>query len=1064
MNQTCPACQSPIQPGQQRCAACGQPASARNANTAAPTDGSVSRPNQSSPQFNRESSDEIRIVPNYSRHAPRKVRIPTAVKSLDLKLKNLPAAGRKSNGNRFKTDSHTSQSSDARELFLSRYREAYELTESNKYGQALAVLTELIKGTSEHQQAECHGLRGYIFLQKMQLEKAVSECSKSIKLNPDVSQTWSWRAAARGEQNQWRLAFEDLHQASVRSDERREEFQQLMKSYAKVATEYFREQVSHGNSTAQLLFERGWMYYRLDNLSKAARDFQQALTLNPEHPWASAALAKLSDESDDSSFHLSDARLQQLCHHAIQGDNHCQRVALTVLAKANHRQHRVNDASQCVSRLQKLANGDPDLLLDVASLHYDLDDPISAAEILTKLLESNPLFDAAWLLRGKCAYAVRNDSLAVDDFSEYLQHHSDSINALVLRAEAENRRGHHDLAMDDVDRALEIDDLDFSAWLVRGQIASASGRLAEAMTSCDRAKAINNQAPEVYALLATVFRQMGDFGRAAEEYSRSIDYAKNDADKADYLYRRGIEWYELDEFEDAAKDFSNSLVLRQDHAGTLIWRAAASSRTENLAGAIEDLQHAVEIRPSSADAYRQLGKSVADKAIGFFTRLHQRGHETPDLFRHRGQAYQFLSQYADAIKDYTAALKLDKTNIAARIARGQVLCREGKFKASFEDFSKAISLDANSHAAYYGRAQALLEQGGIETAKSDIEQAISLSSSRARYHALAAQIASQQGSTDQQIESLNHAIAYDPTDPSLYLDRAIAFEANDRLDEAMRDLTRSLELDQSQISVLQRRAQLAMRLKLGTQAIEDFGKVLGANPLSIAAWTGMAKALSANNQHQDGLICLTKALHRFPKAQDLAQIVFARGRLFQATGRLAPAATDYSVVIDLLREHPQNQSRAVFARGTVCAQLDEFETALNDLQSLEEKGYRGGVDVAPLIEWLKDRKEPRPEALRPPKIMIRPTRPPIISTIVPNWLPETSWEQPAPHDQWVVNIGEDREYGPVRYDIMLLWIREGRLDADSRLLRSDWNRWRRLDKLFSNLSSRPRPEFPDLKD
>ena len=1063
MIRTCPTCKTPIQPNEDRCARCGKSispgndASRRQATRPATNPGVVPGPDN-------DASDEIRVVPNYSRHAPRKVRIPSTVKSLDFKLKNLPAANRKANGNRFKTDGKTSPGSDAKQLFLSRYREAYELTEARKYGPALAILTELIKGKSEYQRAECHGLRGYIFLQKMELEQAVSECTKSLKMNPNVSQTWSWRAAARGEQNQWRLAFEDLYQASTRSDERREEFQDLMKSYSKVAVEHFREQVSHGNSTAKLLFERGWMYYRLDKPTKAVRDFQQALTLNPEHPWASAALAKLSDESDQSALNMSDGSLQQLCHNALQGDNECQRIGLTVLARVYHRQHRGNDVVQYIDRLHKLANGDPNLLLKVATLHYELDDPISGAEILTKLLEKNPQLEAAWLLRGKCAYAMRNDSLAVDDFSEYLQHNADSITALVLRAEAEERRGHHDLAMDDVDRALEIDDLDFSAWLMRGQVASASGQLDEAMTSCDRAKAINNQSPEVYALLATVFRQMGDYGRAAEEYSRSIDYAKNDSDKADYLYRRGIEWYELNEFEDAVKDFSDALELRPDHAGTLIWRAAASSRTEDLGGAIEDLQHAIEIRPSSASHYRQLGKSVADKAIGFFTRRRQRGHEEPELFRRRGQAYQFLSQYEHAIKDYTTALKLDKNDIAARIARGQVLCREGKFKASFEDFTKAISLAPDSHDAFFGRAKALLEKGSVETARSDIEQAISLSANRARYHALAAQIASLEGKTTQQIDSLTHAIASDSTDPSLYLDRAIVFEANDRLDGAMRDLTRSLELDQNQVSVLMRRAQLAMRMSLPNQAIEDFGKVLRANPLSIASWIGMGKALAANNQHQDGLICLTKAMHRFPKPNDLAQIVFARGRLFQATGRLAPAATDFSVIIDMLDDHPQQQNNAVLARGMACAQLDEFETALQDFQSLEKRGYRGEVNIKSLILWLQDRKQARPDELKPPKTMIRPTRPPIISTIVPNWLPETSWEQPAPHDQWVVNIGSDREYGPVRYDIMLLWIREGRLSAETRLLRSDWERWRRLDKLFSNLTGQPRPEFPELKD
>ena len=1063
VNQSCPNCRAPVQPNQERCVICDQRISAGNRTPVPKGDRKQSNDSKSA-DSDDDSSSEISIVPNYSRRKPRKVHIPSAVHSLDIKLKHVPTARRSSNGNRFKTDAQTPPAADSSQQFLARYREAYELTEAREYKQALSILTDLIKEATKQQRAECHGLRGYVFLQNMELEKSISECNQSIKLNSDDPQTWSWRAAARGEQNQWRLAFEDLHQAAKRSDGRREEFKQLMQSYAKVAVEYFRQQITAGHSTAKLLFERGWMYYRLGNESKAARDFKQALTLNPEHPWASSALAKLVNDADHSSLQMTDDAVQQLCHHGLQGDNECQRIALTVLAKVYDRQHRGNDVTHCVSQLRKLATGNTGLQLEVAELQYELDDVIAAAELLTKILDKNPQFHAAWLLRGKCEFAMRNDSLAVEDFSEFLHRHPDNIAVLVRRAEVEARRGNFDLAMDDVDRALEIDELDFDAWLMRGQIASASGQLDEAMTSCDRAKAIHNQAAEVYALLATVMRQMGDFGRAAEEYSRSIDYAKKDTEKADYLYRRGIEWYELEEFEDAVKDFSQSLELRPDHAGTLIWRAAASSRTEDLGGAIEDLQHAIESRPSSAEAYRQLGKSVADKAIGHFTRRHQRGREDAELFRQRGHAYRFLSQYDEAIKDYTAALKLDKKDIAARIARGLALCRRGNFKASFDDFSKAITLEPNSHAAYYGRATALLEQGSIETARSDIEQAISLSASRSRYHALAAQISNQEGDAAGQLASLNHAIAYDPTDPSLYLDRAIVHEAGGRLEAAMRDLTRSLEIEQNQVSVLQRRAQLALRMKLPTQAIEDFGRVLSGNSLAIASWIGMAQALAANDQHQKGLICLTKAMHRFPKNQDLAQIIFARGRLFQATGRLAPAATDFSVVVDLLKDQPDRQADAIFARGIVCGQLDEFEAAAQDFLTLRKKQLGDQTEIDSLLGWIQDRDPPRPDQLKPPKTIIRPTRPPIISTIVPNWLPERSWEHPPPHDQWVVNLGSNKEFGPVRYDIMLLWIREGRLDGRTRLLRSDWDRWRRLNKVFSNLNTDSQSGFPELKD
>ena len=43
------------------------------------------------------------------------------------------------------------------------------------------------------------------------------------------------------------------------------------------------------------------------------------------------------------------------------------------------------------------------------------------------------------------------------------------------------------------------------------------------------------------------------------------------------------------------------------------------------------------------------------------------------------------------------------------------------------------------------------------------------------------------------------------------------------------------------------------------------------------------------------------------------------------------------------------------------------------------------------------------------------------------------------------------EYGPVKRDIINHWIEEGRIDFGMRLLRADWPKWKKVERIFKEL-------------
>ena len=76
------------------------------------------------------------------------------------------------------------------------------------------------------------------------------------------------------------------------------------------------------------------------------------------------------------------------------------------------------------------------------------------------------------------------------------------------------------------------------------------------------------------------------------------------------------------------------------------------------------------------------------------------------------------------------------------------------------------------------------------------------------------------------------------------------------------------------------------------------------------------------------------------------------------------------------------------------------------------------------------------------------------------------WKVDSPFDSWIVRTADRQEYGPVQDGILETWISEGRIAVGMKLLRADWSKWKRAEKLFPELSigsdSDSVKEFPGI--
>ena len=939
-------------------------------------------------------------------------------------------------------------------------QKAMDFIETENFTSALTYLNRAIIDVPPERLAECFSLRGYVHLKNLDFARAENDCTQAINQHWEDAQTYAWRAAARGEQNKWRRAFDDLERACELSGTQRDQYLGLIDSYSETASNYYREQIQSGNDTADLFFERGWIYFRSGKYQKAERDFKHALKQERTHPWASVGLAKLRFD------HGKTKGVRDLCSVAAHGDEACEAFALEIRAQLSKQEGNIASAQRDLDRLIELAGQDSKRLVECCRLRSNIGDHVKAIAGLNDVLESNPEHHLASLIRGDCYREIKNYALAINDYTHYLRFYPEDVKALTRRADMLQATDRFDLAHADLNEAIELDKTNFDAYLIRSELYLKEDKLDQALTECQKAVRLDNQRPKAFGVLAQIYQKLCNYSSAIEEFSRSVELAGNDKQKASFHYQRGICFYEMEDFDKALKDFKKASKLNPSHAGSWIWKAATCSRVEKWSDAILGLQEAIAIRPSAAEQYKQLGTPVAERAVDYFNQQQQRGHSEADLFRKRGLAYQFLGQDNRAVADYTKAISAEPADHDTLIRRGQIYARCGNHAKANEDYSTVIEQDNANHVARYWRAISLASQGKNEAAGEDVKKAIQADSQQPSYHILLGELMQKSGDFTKVIAAFDQAIMQDPTDAVAYRRRGIAHAQSSNYLNAISDFTHSLEIFPKQDDVLVHRGNANLKSNQVRLAIEDFEMALTRNDKLAKAYSGRAAALVIQERYEYALIWLTKAIHRFETPRELAEIMFARGKVFYQMNRLTPACCDFSSVIDLMRGDRKTEAAARYARAIANCHQEKWDKAGRDFRKLLKINPNdNGIKEALL--WLDDRdKNSKPSFVGEPKTFRRPTRPNVIRSGVKLVESVGKWATDPPHDSWVVRTEDKKEFGPVQYGILQTWIRDGRIGVGMKLLRADWSKWKRAEKIFVEISpvgSEPKvDDFPGI--
>jgi tetratricopeptide (TPR) repeat protein len=286
---------------------------------------------------------------------------------------------------------------------------------------------------------------------------------------------------------------------------------------------------------------------------------------------------------------------------------------------------------------------------------------------------------------------------------------------------------------------------------------------------------------------------------------------------ADY-YKKALAEDSLGKLSNSLQYLNQAIVLDPGNAPIYARRGLVNTKQGNYSDALFDFNKALNLNPGDADTYINRG-----------------------LLRRR------MKDYAGAIQDYNKAIKYNASALAY-CNRGAARQCKGKLHRAIRDYNKALDLDPNYAPACFNRALAEKKLGRIQRAMLDYDQAIMLVSKKAL--TLSPGFSQAQDSLILSKENVSpfgapidlntcdaksglqrvlprgfaELIGADAEYTQAYFDRAIVKQKAGKLEEALSDYSRCIELNPRYANAYEGRGLLLIQMNQAERGCTDLSK------------------------------------------------------------------------------------------------------------------------------------------------------------------------------------------------------------------------------------------------
>jgi tetratricopeptide (TPR) repeat protein len=208
------------------------------------------------------------------------------------------------------------------------------------------------------------------------------------------------------------------------------------------------------------------------------------------------------------------------------------------------------------------------------------------------------------------------------------------------------------------------------------------------------------------------------------------------------------------------------------------------------------------------------------------------------IYAARGTGWAAKNDFARAIVDFDASLRLNPKNSVALINRGAAWLLRGETDKAIADLDVAISLDPKNPAIYSSRGAMWRQLREFNKSIADLNEAIRLEPKQSQAYNNRALTWKDAGDYDRAIADLNDAIRLNPADEKAYGNRGNLWRLKGDLVQALADLDTQIRLHPKDSFGYTLRGDTYRYKGDLDHALADYNEALKIEPDSISTFTG----------------------------------------------------------------------------------------------------------------------------------------------------------------------------------------------------------------------------------
>jgi superkiller protein 3 len=240
------------------------------------------------------------------------------------------------------------------------------------------------------------------------------------------------------------------------------------------------------------------------------------------------------------------------------------------------------------------------------------------------------------------------------------------------------------------------------------------------------------------------------------------------------------------DYATAAKDYQDYLAKKPDDAAIHFQLGYTYTALRQSSDAAQEYQKAIDLNPKMAEAYLNLGLTLAQTdpaaAIAPLTKAVELKPDQIEANFALGVAYERTRKLPEAEQGYAAAVRVDPKNFDAHASLARVLLAEKKAPEAEAEFRAALAIQPDSAAEHLGLAQTLTLEKKPDEAAEELKKYGALHPNDPGAAAAQASLLADAGKDDEALAALDAAAAATngkETSQALKLRAAILFRKKD---------------------------------------------------------------------------------------------------------------------------------------------------------------------------------------------------------------------------------------------------------------------------------------------